>query len=109
MLINNTPSIVGSIVATKLLNGDEVMGKCTAETAKGITIERPVVVKLVPIGNGQGAPALTPFGYTFTTDAKFDLDFDRMLMKPVAVMKEAADLYLRETSSIEIAQPGIQL
>lgn len=102
MLINpaNAGITAGDVIAVKLINGEEILARLVSVEGDDYVIERPVILALVPVGNGQAAVNFAPFSMGIDDTTKLTVNFSRMLFRPVAARRDAAAQYLKSTSSI---------
>lgn len=110
MLVNSKPSLVGAVIAVKLMNGEEIIARLKSQSDEVYTLVRPVVLTLMPTGNGQGAVTFTPFAMGVDEHAEYEIERARMLFAPVEARDDAAKQYIKATTGIEIVGAGgIQL
>jgi hypothetical protein len=104
MLINkaNAPAAPGDVVCVKLINGEEILAKLVSVDGDDYTITRPVILALVPVGNGQAAVNFAPFSVGLDDSTKLVINFSRMLYRPMLARKDAADQYSKSTTGIEL-------
>ena len=95
-------SLVGQVVAIKLMNAEEIIGRLVAHEGDTYTIKHPVVLTLVPTGPGQSAVTFTPFSMGIDEDQAFEINLARMLFKPVPAREDAEKQYVKVTSGIEL-------
>lgn len=105
MLINpaNAGVSAGDVISVKLINGEEVLAKLVKVEGDDYTLENPVILALVPMGNGQAGVNFAPFSVGIDAETKLTINYSRMLFRPVAARKDAAAQYVRSTTGIELA------
>ena len=105
MLINtsNVPVAVGDVIAVKLINGEEILARLDAINGDDYVLERPVILALVPLGNGQATVNFAPFMMGLDETTKVTINFSKMLMRPVEARKDAASQYTKSTTGIVTA------
>lgn len=105
MLINpaNAGISTGDVISVKLVNGEEILAKLVSVNGDDYTVERPVILALVPVGNGQAAVNFAPFSMGIDDSTKLTINYSRMLFRPVAARKDAASQYTKSTTGIALA------
>jgi hypothetical protein len=105
MLINpaNAGIAAGDVVSVKLIHGEEILAKLVDINGDDYTFERPVILALVPVGNGQAAVNFAPFSMGIDDTTKLVINYSRMLFRPVAARQDAAAQYIKSTTGIELA------
>lgn len=108
MLLNIQKSIIGEVVAVKLVNGQEIITKLTGIEGTVYTLARPYVLMLVRGENGEPTVTFAPFsmGIDDNRDTVYEIDRSHMVFTPVAARADAAKQYLQTTSGIEIVGAG---
>lgn len=108
MLLNIQKSIIGEVVAVKLVNGQEVISKLTSVVGSTYTLARPYVLMLVRDENGHPTVTFAPFsmGIDDNSNTAYEIDRSHMIFTPVAARADAAKQYLQTTSGIEIVGAG---
>ncbi len=110
-MIIDTSTLVkeNDVVAFKLISGEEVVAKVTAISETEFTVTRPMAMTIVPQGN-SATVAFMPWTLGMPDDAKIKLLKDKIIAYAKA-RKEAADGYLRNTTSIQPASaiPGLHV
>lgn len=96
MLVNK-PLQEGDIVALKLVNGEEVIGKLTNLTADRIELSKPI-----SIGMAQQGLALMPFMLSADEGVEVTIDRDNVITEILA-RKEVKDVYIQQTSGLVTA------
>ncbi len=101
-------SLVGEVVAVKLVNGQEIITKLTAHEGTVYTLARPYVLMLVRDETGQPTVTFAPFsmGVDDNRDTAYEIDRAQMIFTPVAARPDAAKQYLQTTSGIELVGAG---
>lgn len=108
MLINVQQDVkAGDVVAFKLVSGEDILAKLVAVDGDDYTIVRPVILHLVPTGNGQASVSFAPFSLGVDDEAKLTFNFSKLLYRPIQARKDAASQYIRSTTGLEVASQGI--
>jgi hypothetical protein len=104
MLINiaNAGVAAGDVISVKLIHGEEILAKLVEINGDDYVIERPVILALVPTGNGQASVNFAPFSMGIDDDTKLTINHSRMLFRPVAARKDAAAQYIKSTTGIDL-------
>ncbi len=102
MLIE-APYRVGDTVTFKLNSGEEIVGKLTEETDQGFKIKTPLTLVM----NGQGL-GLQQFLFTGDPDKGY-LFKKESIMVITKTIKQFAELYQQQTSSIITAPPNLKV
>lgn len=111
MIIDTSGAIKeNDVVAFKLTSGEEVVAKVLAITDAEFTISKPMAMTVVPGRDGSATVAFMPWTLGMPDDAKIKFLRDKIIAYAKA-RKEAADGYLRNTSSIQPASniPGLHV
>jgi hypothetical protein len=108
MLLNVKKTIVGEVVAVKLVNGQEIITKLISIEGSTYTLSRPYVLMLVRDADGTPTVTFAPFsmGIDDNRDTTYEIDRAQMIFTPVAARADAAKQYLQTTSGIEIVGAG---
>jgi|GEM_PF-6626966 len=89
------------IAVLKLNSGEEVIGRVTNIANGSITITKPGT--LGPVQTAQGITiAMQPFMFGVDADGSFVFTSDKYIVA-LPAMKQAADMYTKQTSSIQSA------
>jgi hypothetical protein len=103
MLINTSSKFAArDVLAIKFVNGEEIIATFVKLEGTTYTVTKPVIMQLVPVGNGQGAVQFAPFMLGIDDDEEYVFEADRLLVNPVKARKDAASQYMKATSSIEL-------
>lgn len=107
MLIENNKIQTNDVVAFKIVGGEEIIARVTSISDTEFIITKPLAMTLVPQGNSASV-AFVPWTLGMPEDAKITLNKSQILAFARA-RKEAADGYIRNTSSIQPAGtiPGL--
>ncbi len=97
----------GDIVGFRLVTGEEILARIVETTATHLTVTKPVVVQMAPVGNGQYGLAFAPFMVSVAEDSKFKFSVDRIVATPIRARQDLASKYQEMTSSIVPASAGI--
>jgi hypothetical protein len=100
MLVSNSKYVAGDIIALKLVNGDEVVGKLTSETDDGYLIDRPCVI----VGSAKGI-ALIQAMFSLAKDKSIAVKKEHIIMTCEA-MVEMRDHYTEVTTGIKPVTAG---
>jgi hypothetical protein len=95
MLINKKSFSAGDTVSLKLVNGDEIITKFESDNGDSVTINRPMALTMGPQGLG-----MVP--WMFLGDAESVTLRREHVFAMVASKKEAADQYIKNTTSIAL-------
>lgn len=94
-MIIQTPYKVGDVVSVKLTSGEEMVARLDDESAKQITVIKPLMLTATQQGVG-----LAPFMFTIDPDAKVKLELNNIVCI-VKTAKEPADMYISNTTGIQ--------
>jgi hypothetical protein len=100
MLVSKSKVAEGDIVAFKIVNGDEIVGKLVSETADAFEIDRPCTV--VPSQQGIGL-----IQSMFTSDPKISISISKthvIMYAPVIPQMESH--YITTTTGIQQVPKG---
>lgn len=97
------------VVNLKFSNGEEILGRFVSSTDTTITITHPVIMQLVPVGNGQGAVQFAPFLLGREDSEEYTIDLDKLMVHPGLARSDAASQYMKATSSIELVDSSSSL
>lgn len=108
MLINTQVDVKsGDIIAVKLVNGEDILAKLVSVNGDDYVINRPVILHLVPVGNGQATVNFAPFSLGLDDTTNLTINFSKMLYRPIEARKDAASQYIRSTTGLEVASQGL--
>ena len=100
MLISKSRLTVGDIVAFKIVNGDEIIGKLVQEDADSYEIDRPCTV--VPSQQGIGLMQTM-----FTADPKITINISKThVMMSAPVIPQMESHYIETTTGIKQMPKG---
>lgn len=103
MLINTSSKFdARDVLAIKFVNGEEILATFVKQEGDVFTVTKPVIMQLVPVGNGQGAVQFAPFMLGIDDDAEYSFNLDKVMIHPIKARKDAASQYMKATSSIEL-------
>ncbi len=96
---------VGDVVVVRTTSG-EIIGKVAKEQTnkKSASLRLPLIVQPVQDQSGALNISFFPYSLTATDDEVFTIDGD--VFKP---RKEISDIYVRQTSSLELPESGLIL
>jgi hypothetical protein len=100
MLVSNSKYAVGDIIAVKLVNGDEVVGKLTTETDTEYLLDKPCVI----VGSAKGI-ALIQAMFSLAKDKSISVKKEHIIMTCEA-MAEMRDHYTEVTTGIKPVTAG---
>lgn len=100
MLVGQKPGI-GTIVAVKLISGDEIVGKIEILNAKELVIAKPIAIGLSP----QQGIGFAPFMLSAEEDATLTFKLEQVITY-VQAREEIKNAYIQSTSGITPAGPG---
>lgn len=109
MLISNSRPKSGDIVAIKLTSGEEIIGKLVADESGGITIHKPIAVRLQMVEPGQAAIGFQPFMYARDEDGEFTFNSSAIAVVAAKVRDDIKKNYLLATTGLEIPTGGSSL
>lgn len=92
------------IVVMKLVTGEELI--VTKNTLNVRSYSKPRVIQIMQTQQGMQA-ALVPW-FISNPDAEFNMDDDK-IMAAIEAPKEVADMYLAQTSGIDLSASRIQI
>jgi hypothetical protein len=87
----------GDIISIKLSSGEEMIARFEDENGEVITIVKPYI--LIAAQNGM---ALAPYMFTISPDTKVQLKINNVICI-VKSAKDAADMYIKQSTGIAIA------
>jgi hypothetical protein len=96
----------GDVVGFRLTTGDEIIARVAESTASHLTVTKPVVVQMAPVGQGQVGLAFAPFMVTVPEDARFRFALDSMVAAPIRARADLTAKYTEMTSGIVPAGAG---
>ena len=97
------------IVAIKLSNGDEILGRLHSQDQKTVTITKPVMMVLAQGPMGGPGIQLVPFWmFGADKDQKFPLNRDHVICM-VKANTEAAKGYASHTTGLQMPGTGVGL
>ena len=99
MLIKQKPE-KGTIVAVKLISGDEIVGKIERLNATELVVSRPIAIGLSPQGVG-----FAPFMLSAAEDATLTFKLEQVITY-VQAREEIKNAYIQSTSGITPAGAG---
>lgn len=103
MLINTkSHALEGQVVTVTLMNGQEILADLEKVDGDNWTFYRPVVLMMIPNGDGTGSVTFTPFGLGLGEKPRITINMAKMLYEPVAARDDAAKRYTSAFSGIEI-------
>lgn len=103
MLINTkSHALEGQVVCVKLMNGEEILADLEKVDGDKFTFYRPVVLMMIPNGDGTGSVTFTPFGLGLGENPRVTIDLSKMLYEPVAARDDAAKRYTSAFSGIQV-------
>lgn len=97
------------VINLKFTNGEEILASFVSSTDSTITVTKPVIMQLVPVGNGQGAVQFAPFMLGRDDDEEYVIDNDKLMVHPGLARSDAASQYMKATSSIELVDSASAL
>jgi len=92
----------GDIVAFRLVNGQEVIGRAVVITATSITLYRPLVLDVQMVSPQQAGLAFMPLMMAVDEETRITISLDRMVTNPVKARQDIAANYVRQTTGIAI-------
>lgn len=90
------------VVAIKLVSGEELLAKLVSINGDEYTVEKPVLMHLVPVGNGQAQVQFAPFMLGLEPDAKITISYSKMVLRPVVARDDAGKQYIQSTTGIAL-------
>lgn len=93
MLVGQKPGI-GTIVAVKLISGDEIVGKIEMLNAKELVVAKPIAIGLSPQGVG-----FAPFMVSVDDDVSLTFKLEQVITYAQA-REEIKNAYIQSTSGI---------
>jgi hypothetical protein len=106
MLIQTKPDLIGKIVAFRLGNGEEVVGKLTVETTTTITLAKPIAVHLQMMQQGGAAISFAPFGLARDDDSDATFITGNLMTLPAQARDDIRANYLKATTGLDIPTSG---
>ena len=104
MLVAN--SNVGEVVAVKLVNDTEIIGRLESIEGSTYTFKRPVIIHMMKMQNNETGLTFVPFTLSVDESQTFEIDYSQMLFKPVQPRADITKEYVRITTGIELVTPG---
>ena len=103
MLINTkSHALEGQVVTVTLMNGQEILADLDKVDGDNYTFYRPVVLMMIPNGDGTGSVTFTPFGLGLPENPRVTINITKMLYEPVAARDDAAKRYVSAFSGIQV-------
>ena len=99
MLIEQNPE-KGTIIAVKLITGEEIVGKLERLNATEIVVAKPIAIGLSPQGVG-----FAPFMVSASDDVSLTFRLEHVVTYAQA-RDEIKNAYIQSTSNITPAKPG---
>lgn len=99
MLIQQRPE-QGTIVAVKLISGDEIVGKIERINETELVVSKPIAIGLSPQGVG-----FAPFMLSADEDVSITFKLEQVITY-VQAREEIKNAYIQSTSGITPAGPG---
>lgn len=93
----------GDVVTFKLTSGEELVGKLTEENNDSFKVKTPLTLVM----NGQGL-GLQQYLFTGEPDKAYTFKKDSVMVLTKTI-KQFADLYTQQTSSIVTAPPNLKV
>jgi hypothetical protein len=110
MLVNNSqPFDARDVIVLKFMNGEEILATFSSFDNGKYTVTKPVIMQLVPVGNGQGAVQFAPFMLGRDDSDDYVIHESRLMVEPALARSDAASQYRKATSSIELVDSNIKL
>lgn len=96
---------MSSVRAFRLVTGEEIITRVESETTDTYTLERPMVLNLVPVQGqkGQAAPMVFPWIFSHN-EPKFVLNKSAVMGEIVNVHEEIEHDYMQKTSRIQLVK-----
>lgn len=110
MLIEKKPTVqVNDTISFRLITGEEIVAKLTAQDDASITVSKPIVAQMQMVGPQQAALAFGPFMATADdTFATFRFTRDRLLADPIKPRADINASYIKMTTGLDVpANPSI--
>jgi hypothetical protein len=109
MLINTNSTDFTSrdVLTLKFMNGEEILASFVSREGSKITVAKPVIMQLVPAGNGQAAVQFAPFMLGVAEDCQIVIDESKLMVEPIKARSDAASQYMKATTSIELVGGGL--
>jgi len=95
-MILEMPYKNGDVVSIKLNSGEEMIARLEAESKEHLTLMKPLI--LMATDGGMG---LAPFMFTVAPEQKIKININSIICT-VKSAKDATDMYIKQTSSIQI-------
>jgi len=94
---------MSEIIALKLVTGEEVVGevKETLDKSRNVILIKPRTISIMRSPDGRQGLGLVPFSMS-NMDATVEFSAEHILAK-LEPIKQVADVYLQETSGIQLA------
>lgn len=110
MLVNKTqPFSPRDVLSIKFANGEEILASFVSYETGMLTVTKPVIMQLVPVGNGQGAVQFAPYMLGCNDDDEYTIYMDKLQVYPLMARADAASQYMKATSSIELVDASSSL
>ena len=87
---------MGTIIAFKLVNGDEIIGELEAEDAVSVTLRKPLTV----VQTGQNAIAFVQIMFSVSEHTVIPYFYSGMATAPVEASLEFSKVYKGKTSGL---------
>ncbi len=89
------------IIAFKLINGMEIIGRKVEETESLVVLEKARVVQMVQTGERQVQMVLQPFMIS-DIDGEISFRKDGLVTNPITPSEEVEKPYMKETTTIAL-------
>ena len=93
---------VNDIIVMKLITGEEIITKVTADDGNVISIKSPLTLLLVGQQGGHGAVAMTPFMLGINESDVLDINRS-MIITARKPRQDAVNMYMQHTSGLTVA------
>lgn len=110
MLIEKKDGVqVNDTISFRLITGEEIIAKLTAQDEASITVSKPIVAQMQMVSPTQAGLAFGPFMATADDQlVKFRFTRDRLLSDPVKPRADIGAQYVKMTTGLDIpANPSI--
>jgi hypothetical protein len=102
MLVEKQAVKPGDIVVLKTVTGDEVISKLLSLDDTSISLNKPILLKLHFMGNGQGAVGFEPYMLGLDEFGKVTISLSHVVVMPAKARGDLASQYTKATTGLEV-------
>jgi hypothetical protein len=102
MLVEKNNSLKTQIVAFRIANGEEIMGKCIDQTDETVTITKPVVIQMQMLSSQQAGIGFAPYMVSVEEDGDYTFRNSTLLSQPMKVRADISASYIKMTTGLDV-------